>query len=429
MNRSPFVLKVCKLICKLKLHRNERFLFRSVLILYFIFIVEIFLQLQGIGALRSEPLLEAPPGFQRILSNIGVEVYQKEYPAASSDFVTVVDLRIATIRNLTGAVNGDLIGRKLLTSFWQDAIEQNTGDFQAQVLLNGTFFGNEPNTATDIAFGLKARDRLITYGYGLNEYPGQNKTLAFHSFAANAQIQPYNRATFDRFPDVIGALTADADKSAARRLGRTFVGTIDTDQDATADTVLFFSSAAATQAHAETMLKNFGATEVAMLDGGGSTGLIADGRAYINTNRTLPHAIAIYASKPADAILSSGKLGSLGSLGISNQCLDASHQDLLGSANLQLADCNRSAAQRWSFRAGSLQGVGDRCLEAGDREDTLWLRPCKDSLAQRWRFAEGGSLQGLGERCLDASASTLESVLVRLRPCNGNTTQRWQRID
>ena len=409
-----------------KFHKGKRFLFHSILFLYFVFIIEIFLQFQGISDLRSDPLLTIPTGFQRILSDTGVRIYQKKYPIASFDFVTVVDLRIATIRNLTGTVNGELIGRKLLSSFWQDAIEQNVEDFQAQVVLNGTFFGTDQTTATDIAFGLKAHDRLITYGYGLNEYPGQNKTLAFDSFAANAQIQPYGNATFDRFPDVIGALAANADKSAARQLGRTFVGTVDTDQDATADTVLFFSSAAATQAYAENTLKSFGATEVAMLDGGGSTGLIANGTAYIRTNRTLPHAIAIYANKPADAII--------GSLGIGNQCLDASSQDLVGLVDLQLADCNRSAAQRWSFRAGTLQGVGDRCLEVADRIGALWLRPCEGSLAQRWAFVEGGlqsmgNSQGTGAQCLEASVDNPDRVRVRLRPCNGSTAQRWQRID
>jgi Ricin-type beta-trefoil lectin domain/Phosphodiester glycosidase len=413
MNRLPFVIK----FCKLNLHKNERFLFHSILTIYFIFIIEIFLQLQGIGSPRSDSLLNSPAGFQRILNDTGVEVYQKEYPTASFDFVTVVDLRIATIRNLTGAVNGELIGRKQLTSFWQDAIEQNAEDFQAQVVLNGTFFGNEQNTATDIAFGLKARNRLITYGYGLNEYPGQNKTLAFDSFAANAQIQPYSDATFNRFPDVIGALAADANKSASMRLGRTFVGTMDTDQDSAADIVLFFSSAAATQAYAETTLKSFGATEVAMLDGGGSTGLIADGTAYIRTDRTLPHAIAIYANKPTDAII-----------GIGSQCLDASSQDLVGLVDLQLAHCNRSVAQRWRFRDGTLQGVGDQCLEVGDRDGALWLRNCKGSLAQRWTFAEG-SFQGMREQCLDASMGTPENVLVRLSPCNGSAAQRWQRTD
>ena len=411
MNRLPFAINFYRL------QKSKRCLFYSILVIYFIFAIEIFLQLQNISYLRSDPLLTIPTGFQRILSDTGVRVYQKKYPIVSFDFVTVVDLRIATLRNLTGEVNGELIDRKLLTSFWQDAIEQSAGDFQAQVVLNGTFFGAEQNSAADIAFGLKSHNRLITYGYGLNEYPGQNKTIAFHSFAANAQIQPYRNATFDRFPDVIGALAANANKSASTRLGRTFVGTMDADQDAATDAVLFFSSAAATQAYAEATLKSFGATEVAMLDGGGSTGLIANGTAYISTNRALPHAIAIYANKPTEAII-----------GIGSQCLDASNQELTGLVDLQLADCNGSAAQGWSFRDGTLQGVGDQCLEVDDRNGALWLRGCKSSLAQRWTFVEG-SLQGLGGQCLEASVNTPESVLVRLRSCNGSAAQRWQRTD
>jgi hypothetical protein len=281
---------------------------------------------------RAEPL--AASEFQLLSNRPGVTLYRKTYPFASSDYVTIVDLKSASIRNLTGVVNGELIDRQTLNQFWQEAALQNADRYQLQVVINGTFFGAEQTNSADIAFGLKAQGHLITYGYGLNEYPGLNKTFAFDAAAASAQIEPYQSTTFDTaIPDVIGALDAAADKSSSRRLGRTFVGVInarsnsaldsaldlvpdfpldlvpnsapnsgrDSGRDSAPATVLFFSSAAATQAHAEAVLKRFGAEEVAMLDGGGSTGLIAEGSSYIHTMRPLPHAIAIYSGKlPAD---------------------------------------------------------------------------------------------------------------------------------
>ncbi|MBD3883650.1 hypothetical protein IFO70_17940 [Phormidium tenue FACHB-886] len=323
-------------------HSSIRFLFSGILILYLLFVSSISLQFQGFSLHISPGSIIAAAEtvssgntssseFQIFLNRPGVTLYRRNYPAGSPDYVTIVDLKAATVCNLTGFVNGEHIDRQTLNSFWQEAASQNAGSYQLQVVINGAFFGIESggNTA-GIAFGLKSGGHLITYGYGLNEYPGLNKTFAFDAAAAIAQIQPYQSTTFDAStPDVIGALAAVADKSPSRRLGRTFVGVMNSHSDSVLtvapyslsdspsdtlsdtvpdtvsntipDTVLFFSSAASTQAHAEAVLKRFGATAVAMLDGGGSTGLIADGTAYISTDRAVPHAIAIYTGKPDSA--------------------------------------------------------------------------------------------------------------------------------
>jgi Ricin-type beta-trefoil lectin domain/Phosphodiester glycosidase len=434
MNRSSLSIK-----SSIKSYRSKRLVLYLILTAYFIVIGAALLPSKIWGYINPPTSVTVPTGFHRILSNTGVSVYQKDYENAASDFVTVVDLRIATLRNLTGAVNGELIGRKSLTSFWQDAIDQSSGNFQAQVVINGTFFGNDQRSATDIAFGLKARNQIITYGYGLNEYPGLNKTFAFNSFAASAQIQPYSNATFDTIPDVIGALAAQADKSAARRLGRTFVGAVDTNQDSQLEIVLFFSSAASTQAHADAVLKDFGAGGVAMLDGGGSTGLISAGTAEIKTNRTLPHAIAIFADKPEAPII-----------GISGKCLDANSRNITGDVQIRLSNCNGSMAQRWSFRDGTLRGTGGKCLSAKalstrdfstrdfstrDQNGTpVQFLSCIGSEAQHWIFKQG-RFRSVGGQCLDAGSTDTDSdieiqnIEVQLRFCDQRVTQQWQRID
>ena len=397
-------------------------IFYLIVSTYFIFMIGILMQVDILSYFNLTTPIAIPDGFHRILSGKGIEVYQKNYSNGTPDFVTVVNLRVATIRNITGAVTGETIARKPLIRFWQDAVSQNVGNFKARVILNGTFFGNNRNDVSQIAFGLKMKGTLINYGYGLDEYPGLNKTFAFHSFAADAQIQPYRNATFDSFPDVIGALAAQADKSASSRLGRTFVGIINTNNDSVSNTVLFFSSAAATQAHAETVLRQSGATEIAMLDGGGSTGLIVDGTAQINTDRALPHAIALYAGKPEAPIL-----------GIEEKCLAATGQGFFDRAQVQLSRCNGSADQRWSLRDGALRDAEGQCLDAGDRSQeanpAAQLLNCNGSLAQRWIF-ENSFFKGGRDQCLEATERNAEgSLQVQLRPCSDNATQRWQRID
>ena len=400
-------------------------IFYSIVIIYFIFVVKILMQVDIFSYFNLTAPIAVPAGFHAVLNQTGIKVYQKNYFNGAPDFVTVVDLQAATLRNLTGTVTGEAIDRKPLSRFWQDAVSQNVDNFKAQVVLNGTFFGNNRNEVSEIAFGLKAKGTLINYGYGLDEYPGLNKTFAFHSFAANAQIQPYRHTTFDAFPDVIGALTAQADKSASRRLGRTFVGAINPNKDLVSDTVLFFSSAASTQAHAETVLKQFGATAIAMLDGGGSTGLIVDGVAQIDSDRSLPHAIAIYADKPEAPIFS-----------LEGKCLAVNGTNLLDRADLQLTRCNGSDTQRWSLRGSALQTANGQCLDASDRghlDAAVWLLSCNGSLAQRWTF-ENGLFKGSGDRCLDTAERNSEDSLedsrsVQLHSCSDAAIQRWQRID
>jgi len=257
-------------------------------------------------AAASTPIITAipvPTGFKLILTGTGVSVYRKNYTGGQPDFVTVVDLGKGSVINLTGTVKdvpndpNDKIWRKSLGTFWSDAKAKNTSTRTAKVVVNGTFFSTKDNP-TPIAFGLKIGGKVISYGYGLNEFPNLNRILSIDASAAKAMIDPYNKATFDEStPDVVGALDPAANKNASGWVPRTFVGVRDDDNIGTIETVMFYSSKLATQALASNVLKDFGATKVAMLDGGGSTGLIIDGRSYITPSRKIPHAIAIYSGK------------------------------------------------------------------------------------------------------------------------------------
>ncbi len=83
-------------------------------------------------------------------------------------------------------------------------------------------------------------------------------------------------------------------KPQLKYLPRTFVGVRDDNGDNLNETVIFYSSNYARQVDATNALKCFGVNTSAMLDGGGSTGIIVDGKPLIDTPRKIPHAIGVF---------------------------------------------------------------------------------------------------------------------------------------
>lgn len=250
-------------------------------------------------ASNSSSASPIPAGFKLVFSESGVEFYQRNSQPSVSEYVAIADLNRSSIANIIGKVDGAPDGkleRKYLQDFWDDAVKQNGENRKVKVLFNGTFFSQKLDPSP-IAFGLKVEGNVASYGYGLDEFPGLIKIFGFDS--ATAFISDYqNRESFKiRTPNLVGALDSKANKSAQKRLPRTFVGVKDANGDNINDTVIFYSSNSAKQADAVRVLKSFGAIEKVMLDGGSSTGLIVNGRTYINPSRTIPHAIALYAGK------------------------------------------------------------------------------------------------------------------------------------
>ncbi len=234
-------------------------------------------------------------GFQSIIKDSGIEVYKKDSVQGKLEYVTVVNRQKARINNLVGTVNtaNGTISKKVLTEFWQDATNQNTPTKKARVVINGTFFSTNDDP-TGIAFGLKVGGKVITYGYAIGkEYPGLIRIFEFGRVGGGGSISPYRKNIFENKlgTDIVGGLDVTANKSANRYLPRTFVG-VNRDKK-----ILFYSSNHARQIDATNTLKAFGAKEMIMLDGGGSTGMIIDGKPVIATNRAIPHAIALYSEK------------------------------------------------------------------------------------------------------------------------------------
>jgi hypothetical protein len=282
--------------------------------------------LAGVAAVLPLQAITIPAGFNLTNSWQGtgsggtgtaIRIYRKDFAGGQPDFVTVVDLRFATLRSIIGGLGGvspcSSVGTRVLctsssggctsSSHWNAASGAGQG---LRVLLNGTFFATGNNPA-GIAFGLRQNGTIISYGYGVesnamdcanaSEFPGNTFTFRFNNGTDQATTGNYSFAQFTdpAFPDLIGGLNPTCCKSPSSFVPRTMVGVRDDNADGKIETVLFYSSAFARLSDGNNTLRAFGATATMQLDGGGSTGLVVAGSQSIATTRPMPHAIAIYA--------------------------------------------------------------------------------------------------------------------------------------
>lgn len=252
----------------------------------------------------SRATVPIPSGFTLDKSYTGVRVYKKSYSGGAPDYVTIVDLRYATLSSFTGWAYGTpdngTVERRTIRTHWNNAVAQNTSSRTARVAINGTFF-DPNNDPSGIAFGLKANWWQMSYGYAIcTEYPNKELTLAYDSGFGSSSIQAYNKDMFNwGLPDIVGGLDNSANKDGQRNsnIPRTYVGVRDDNGDGHSETVIFFSSAFATQDWAVNILGGFGAGSKMMLDGGGSTGLIVNGVDYVSSSRSIPQAFIVWSGK------------------------------------------------------------------------------------------------------------------------------------
>ena len=248
-----------------------------------------------------------PPGFRKIDSAFGIDLYQKDYPGGSPDYVQVIDLSqgaslkplhgsITTPRDGKGSYGGnDARFRSLsLGAYWQ---ELKTQDSAAFCVVNGQFF-YMLEYPTRLPFPLKIDGQILTDGYGIQDFPDQK--LILELWPGNADIEALSKEALytSTAPDIIAGLTEEAPKAKKRYTGRTFIGLTGQNGQGTFSTLMIFNTKTARQVDAAQVLKDFGAQKVMMLDGGGSTQLLCQGKSYIYSDRLVPQAIGIIAGSP-----------------------------------------------------------------------------------------------------------------------------------
>lgn len=259
----------------------------------------------------------APAGFTSVKSAKGVNLYES---VNKSDYVQVVDLsQGASIELLTGQQIGNTSETPayggISPTFERQSLGDAWGQFQSRYsnafsITNGAFFQGAPDPA-GLSYPLR------TGNMGNPDLPGPVSAIVFDGFAAktvdtdkqlklniwnnSASISafdpnnPYSLFQTTAAPKQIVGLTGDANKDGAGNSSRprTYIGVQDRDSNGTNETVLILNSTGATEGKAAQILKDFGANQVMMLDGGGSTQMSAQGQSYISSERKIPQTIGV----------------------------------------------------------------------------------------------------------------------------------------
>lgn len=249
----------------------------------------------------------APPGFREVLSQPGSTLYQKDYEDGTPDYVQVARLdQGAALQIVTGKARGEddrpgMFGgpnprfeRQLLSLFWNQLSLEGT---QAFCITNAAFFSTAPDPAP-LALPLKQDGKIISEGYGADEYAGQ--VMMLEMWGDRVQISPLTADGLksSSAPDIIAGLAETAAKDPSALTGRTFAGTADADGDGVNESLLILTTRTAAQVDAAQVLRDFGANQVIMFDGGDSTQLICEGSRYITTSRLLPQALVVLHARP-----------------------------------------------------------------------------------------------------------------------------------
>lgn len=257
-----------------------------------------------IDAFASDRDTNVPPDFHLISSASGVDLYRKDYPGGYPDFVQVIYLKQgARLMLLHGNISDPGVGKgayggndpaiaaKSLKKFWKDATTTYPNTF---CVSNGQFF-KMGETPTRLPFALKIDGKMVSDGYAKKEHQGYR--LMLELWGDRADIVPLSKKALfsSSAPDIVAGLTEDARKSPHKYVARTFVGIDDRDWDGQYETVLIFNTKSARQKDAARVLRDFGADKVMMLDGGGSTQLLCQGKVYVNSERRIPQVIATIA--------------------------------------------------------------------------------------------------------------------------------------
>jgi hypothetical protein len=259
--------------------------------------------------LGSPAGLVIPPGFDKVTSVYGAQLFRKNYQNGTPDFVQVADLSLgAEIKLLHGpiqekrpghgAYGGDdprLLSRSL-QQYWKDFSSSYANPF---CVVNGQFF-YMPESPTRLPFPLKVDGEIVSDGFGKDQFPGQK--LMLELWPGSADIKPLSREALynSTAPDIVAGLAEDARKAIDKYVGRTFVGLADKDGDRKLETVLIFTTRTARQKDAAEVLRDFGAQKVMMLDGGGSTQMICLDKNYISSERLIPQALAVQGGVPSN---------------------------------------------------------------------------------------------------------------------------------
>ncbi len=245
----------------------------------------------------------APKGFVLQTSATGLQHWKKNYTGGQPDHVIVVDLAKAHLRSFHGGIKDAGSGKgplggpsptfsRLSLAGHYSAVKAKHGNVFA--VVNAQFFVTASNP-TPLAFSVRKDGKVLADGYGIKaEFPGQIRLFQAHGPAKWARITNFSEAELKggAAPEMVAVLDENANKGVYTKTGRTFVGVRDANKDGKGETAYLFCTKYTNQKEAAKVLKDFGATSVGMMDGGGSSQLIVKGKSQVYSSRTIPHVLA-----------------------------------------------------------------------------------------------------------------------------------------
>jgi Phosphodiester glycosidase len=252
-----------------------------------------------------------PPGFKLIRSENGVELYKKDYSGGNPDYVQVVNLRQgAKIVLLHGSISSQGAGKGMfggddprilsqsLKSYWQELSSEYDRPF---CVTNGQFFYMK-ESPTRLPFSLKVDGVIVSDGYDAKNFTDQK--LMLELWNDYARIRPLTRQALysSSAPNIVAGLDQSARKAIDHYVARTFIGLVDRNRDGRHEFVLIFNTLTARQKDAAQVLLEFGADQVMMLDGGGSTQLLCQGQDIIASDRLIPQVLGIVAAPESNLV-------------------------------------------------------------------------------------------------------------------------------
>lgn len=117
--------------------------------------------------------------------------------------------------------------------------------------------------------------------------------------------------------------------------------------------------------------------------------------------------------------------------GIGAKCVDVAGANPANGTQVQLWDCNNTAAQQWTIGTdGTIRALG-KCLDVasgGTADGTrVQLWDCNGSGAQRWTVSAARDIVNpQANKCLDATnQSSANATPLQIWTCGGNANQKW----
>lgn len=255
------------------------------------------------GYSRSQP----PTGFYPLTSAPGVELYRKEYPGGTPDYVLVIHLdKQASLVPLTGNSNstetGTRFSRQSLDQYWDNLSTRSSNAF---CVLGGVVFSANEDPAV-LPLGLKSEGQVLDPGLGTAAAPGEYLQLEIGPSQAKIQ-SPGDLGTAEA-ATILGGYNPQVEQDAESFIGRTFAGIEDADGNGQAEQILFLVSRTSSQADAMAVLEGFGADQMIMLGNGDAAQLRCGSEPYVYADQTLPAALGVFSGSTADFTAEPGNL-------------------------------------------------------------------------------------------------------------------------